>query len=102
MLYASVIPDMLRVSMTAHWTWPEGSIVVDPEALAAWLGMYAGVMPMWVHFTLEPYAHCRTQGCYYSPIVQDAYNWLQAHQRPLLPTTRGMPMASSFAPAVGL
>ena len=72
MSYASVTPDTLRVSMTAHWTWPEGSVVADPEALAAWLGMYAGVTPTWAHFTLEPYAYCRSQGCYYSPIAQDA------------------------------
>ena len=102
MSYALVTLDMLRASVTAHWTWPEGSIVVDPEALAAWLGMYAGVTPMRAHFTLEPYAHHHAQGCYYSPIVQDAYNQLQACQHPLLPTTGGMPTASSFAPAVGL
>ena len=33
MLYASVTPDMLRVSVTAHWAWPEGSVITDPEAL---------------------------------------------------------------------
>ena len=66
------------------------------------VGNVWGVTPMWAHFTLELYAHHRAQGCYYSPIVQDMYNWLQAHQCPLLPTTGGMPTASSFAPAVGL
>ena len=102
MSYASVTPDMLQESMTACWTWPEGSIVADPEALAAWLGMYVGVTPMQAHFTLEPYTHHRAQGCYYSPIVQDMYNQLQVHQHPLLPTTGGMPAAPSFAPAIGL
>ena len=102
MSYASVTPDMLQVSVTACWTWPEGPVVMDPEALAAWLGMYAGVTPTWAHFTLEPYAHCHAQGCYHSSIAKEAYNWLQAHQHPLLPTTGGMPMASSFAPTVGL
>ena len=102
MSYASVTPDTLQVSVTACWTWQEGSIVADPEALAAWLGMYAGVTPMRAHFILEPYAHRHVQGCYYSPIAQDTYNRLQACQRPLLPTAGGMPMASSFTPAVGL
>ena len=102
MLYALVTPDTLQVSVTACWTWPEGSVVVDPEALAAWLGMYVGVTPMWAHFTLEPYAHRHAQGCYYSPIEQDAYNQLQACQCPPLPTIGGMPTAPSFAPAIGL
>ena len=102
MLYASVTPDMLQASVTACWTWPEGSIIADPEALAAWLGMYAGVTPTRVHFTLEPYAHRCAQDCYYSPIAQDVYNRLQACQCPPLPTTGGMPTASSFAPMVGL
>ena len=102
MSYASVIPDMLQVSMTACWAWPEGSVIADPEALAAWLGMYVGVTPTQAHFILEPYAHRRTQGCYYSPIVQDVYNRLQVHQHPPLSTTRAMPTASSFAPMVGL
>ena len=43
MSYASVTPDTLQASVTARWTWPEGAVVMDPEALAAWLGMYAGV-----------------------------------------------------------
>ena len=102
MSYASVTPDTLQASVTACWTWPEGSVVVDPEALAAWLGMYVGVTPTWAHFTFEPYAHCHAQGCYYSPIAQDAYNQLQARQRPLLPTTGGMPMAPSFAAMIRL
>ena len=68
MSYALVTPDTLQASMTAHWTWPEGSIITDPDALAAWFGMYMGVTPTWAHFILEPYAHRRTQGCYYSPI----------------------------------
>ena len=102
MLYASVTPDTLQVSMTARWAWPKGSIIVDPEALVAWLGMFAGVTPMWAHFILELYAHCHTQGCYHSPIAQDTYNQLQVRQCPPLPTTRGMPMASSFTPVVGL
>ena len=96
MSYALVTLDMLHASVTAYWVWPEGSVITDPEALAAWLGMYVGVTPTWAHFILELYVHHRAQGCYYSPIVQDAYNQLQACQRPLLPTTRGMPMASSF------
>ena len=100
--YASVTADMLQVSMTVHWAWPEGSIVANPQALVAWLGMYMGVTPMQAHFILEPYAHHHAQGCYYSPIAQDVYNQLQACQRPLLPTTAGMPTASSFAPVVGL
>ena len=40
MSYALVTPDTLQASVTAHWTWPEGSVVADPEALVAWLGMY--------------------------------------------------------------
>ena len=46
MSYASVTPDTLQASVTVHWTWPEGSVIADPEALAVWLGMYAGVTPM--------------------------------------------------------
>ena len=102
MSYALVTQDMLWASMTACWAWPEGSIFVDPEALAAWLGLYMGVTPKWAHFILEPYTHCHTQGCYYSPIVQDAYNQLQVHQHPPLLTTRGMPTVSSFTPTVRL
>ena len=102
MSYALVTLGTLQASMTACWVWPEGSVIPDPNALAAWLGMYVGVTPMQAHFILEPYAHHHAQGCYYSPIAQDAYNRLQAHQHPLPPTTRGMPMAPSFTPAVGL
>ena len=102
MSYASVTPDTLRASVTVRWTWQEGSVVTDPEALVAWLGMYAGVTPTQAHFILEPYAHHRAQGCYHSPIAQDAYNRLQARQRPPLPTAGGMPTASSFAPMVRL
>ena len=94
--------DTLRASVTARWTWPEGSIVTNPEAIVAWVGMYAGVTPTQAHFTLEPYAHRHAQGCYYSPIAQDAYNQLQARQCPLLTTTGGMPTASLFTPAVRL
>ena len=102
MLYALVTLDMLQASMTACWAWPEGSVIMYPEALAVWFRMYAGVTPTWAHFTLEPYVHRHAQGCYYSPIAQDMYNWLQARQHPPLPTTGGIPTASSFTPAVGL
>ena len=57
MSYASVTLDTLWVSMTSCWTWPNGSITVDPEPLAVWLGLYVGVTPQWAHFILEPYAH---------------------------------------------
>ena len=63
MLYALVTPDTLQASVTARWAWPEGSVVMDPEALVVWLGMYAGVTPTWAHFILEPYVHHCAQGC---------------------------------------